>query len=459
MSVQTQTTRRRRTSAPTEPATDRRRGAGPTIVAAIVAGALAALVLVLAVFPGATEAATTGLVLLAFGFGWALMAFLTVRRTEQPQRWAYVPAAAMGAPGAALMVFTPGNETMTALNWMWPPVLVALAVWMFARVRRSVTGKARWVLVPVISVLALASVGATYANIAFASEEVNDATPGKLYDVGGHRLHLDCHGDGSPTVVLSNGLGGLTAGWARITGPVAETTRICAYDRAGQGWSDEADSPQDWIQTADDLHELLAAAGEQGPYVIAGHSTGGTFAMTYAARYSEQVAGLVLLDSSSPEQFTRLPAFPGQYRWMMRPLYGVLPTLSRLGLGQLVPGTSHLPPADAATVDAMTSAPKSYRSQRDEVSVLREVFTQAQALKTFDDRPLAVLTASANSTQTDGWDDAQDQLATLSTNSVHRTVDATHEGLLEDAGPAAESVRAITAVVDSVRSGGPLGAP
>jgi hypothetical protein len=141
---------------------------------------------------------------------------------------------------------------------------------------------------------------------------------------------------------------------------------------------------------------------------------------------------------------------------MMRPLYGVLPTLSRLGLGALVPGGSTLPAADAATVNAMTSAPKSYRSQRDEVSVLPEVFAQAQALTTFDDRPLAVLTASANSTGTEGWVSAQDQLAALSTHSVHRTVDSTHEGLLEDAVPAAESVRAITEVVTAARTGTPL---
>ena len=271
MTVQTDTKRRQhRTAASPEPVSERRRGAGRTIVASAVAGAVAALVLVLVVFPGATEATTTGLVLLAFGFGWALMAFLTVRRTRQPQRWAYVPAAAMSATGAALVVLHPGNQTMTALNWVWPPLMAALAVWMFAQVCRSVTGKARWVLIPVISVLVLTSLGATYANITLAADDVHDAAPGKLYDVGGHRLHLDCHGDGSPTVVLSNGLGGLTAGWARITGPVAETTRVCAYDRAGQGWSDDADSPRDGIQSADDLHELLAAAGEHGPYVVAG---------------------------------------------------------------------------------------------------------------------------------------------------------------------------------------------
>ncbi len=457
MTVQTPSTRRQhRASQPTEPSGARGRAAGRTIAASIAAGALAALVLVLVVFPGATEATTTGLLLVGFSLGWALMAFLTVRRTRQPQRWAYVPAAAMGATGAALVVSDPGNQTMTALNWVWPPLMAALAVWIFTQVRRSVTGRARWVLIPVTIVLVLASISATYANIRLATDDVHNAAPGKLYDVGGHRLHLDCHGHGSPTVVLSNGMGGTSAGWARITGPLASTIRVCAYDRPGQGWSDEAARPRDGVQSAQELHRLLAAAGEHGPYVLVGHSTGGTYAMTYAARYPGQVAGLVLLDSSSPEQFTRMPAFSSQYAMMMRPLYGLLPTLSRLGLGQLVPGASHLPAADAATVNALTSAPKSYRNQRDEVSVLRRVFGQAQALTTLDDRPLAVLTASVTSTGTEGWDGAQDQLAALSTNSVHRTIDSTHEGLLQDAAPAAAAVRAITEVTSSARTGAPL---
>ena len=134
----------------------------------------------------------------------------------------------------------------------------------------------------------------------------------------------------------------------------------------------------------------------------------------------------------------------------------LLPTLSDLGLGYLVSGTSHLPAADAARVDATTSAPQAYRSQRDEISVLPEIFAQAQALTTFDDRPLAVLTASVTSTGTDGWVEAQHQLAALSGNAVQRTVDSTHEGLLEDAHPAAESVRAITEVVTCARTGTPL---
>ena len=457
MTVQTHTARRQhRASQSAKPLGEPRRGAGRTVVASVVVGAVAALLLVLVVFPGASEATTNGALLLGFSFGWALMAFLTVRRTRQPQRWAYVPAAAMGVTGAALAVLDPGNQTMTALNWVWPPLMVALAVWIFAQVRRPEPGKARWVLIPVTSVLVLASVGASYANIRLATDDVHNAAPGKLYDVDGHRLHLDCRGQGSPTVVLSNGLGGTSARWARITGPIAATTRVCVYDRAGQGWSDDAASPRDGVQSAKELHTLLAKAGEHGPYVLVGHSTGGTYAMTYAARYPEQVAGLVLLDSSSPDQFTRMPAFSSQYALMMRPLYSLLPTLSRLGLGQLVPGTSHLPAADAPTVNALTSAPKSYRNQRDEVSVLREVFAQAQALTTLDDRPLAVLTASATSTGTDGWGGAQDQLAALSTNAAHRTIGSTHEGLLQDTGPATESVRAITEVVSSASTGTPL---
>ncbi|MDZ5623653.1 alpha/beta fold hydrolase [Nocardioides sp. HM23] len=430
-----------------------RHGAGGAIVASLAAGAAGALVLALVVFAGGTEATITGALLLGFGFGWALMAVWSVRRTAQPQRWAAVPAAAMTGTGAALVILNPGDETLAVLTWIWPPLLLALAAWTYLQARRTVAGKARWMLTPVFAALVLTSIGATYANVAL-TREVDYAAPGHLYDVGGHRLHIDCRGHGSPTVVLSNGLGEISASWARITGPVAETTRVCAYDRAGQGWSGNAADPLDGIESAEDLHTLLAEAGERGPYVLVGHSTGGTYALTYAARYPDQVAGMVLLDSSSPEQFTRMPAYPGQYQLMRRGL-ALMPTFRRVGLAELIPWTSHLPATDAEKVIALTSTTKAASNQRDELSVIRDVFTQAQALTTFDDRPLTVLTASEN-VGTDGWVGAQEQLAALSVNHVHRTVDSTHAGLLEDAGPAAESVRAIEEVIASVRTGTPL---
>src|SRR4029078_12764307 len=117
---------------------------------------------------------------------------------------------------------------------------------------------------------------------------------------------------------------------------VSATTRVCAYDRAGQGWSDDLAHSQDGLAVAADLHTLLARAGEHGPYVLAGHSSGGTLAMTYAARYPAQVAGLVLLDSSSPHQYTDQPDFDGTWA-MMRRVLPVMPALARVSATRLMP--------------------------------------------------------------------------------------------------------------------------
>ena len=146
------------------------------IAGSLAAGAAAALVLTLVVFPGGTESVITGSVLIAFGLGWALIAVLSARHTNRPQRWAAVPAAMMGATGLALLVLTPGYEAMTRLNWVWPPVVLALAVWMFRQVRRSLPRRGRRLLVPVVATLALASLGATYANVTVARD--SHAAPG-----------------------------------------------------------------------------------------------------------------------------------------------------------------------------------------------------------------------------------------------------------------------------------------
>jgi pimeloyl-ACP methyl ester carboxylesterase len=423
------------------------------IAGSLAAGAGSALVLTLVVFAGGTESVITGSVLAGFGFGWALIASLTRRYTNRPQHWAFVPAGVMGTTGLALVLLTPGYHAMTRLSWVWPPVVLALAVWIFVQVRRSVTGAGRWMLIPVVTVLGLASVGTTYENIAARSDQGTYPAPGKSYQVNGHRMHLDCHGHGGPTVVLSNGLGETSASWARIAGQVDRTTRVCAYDRPGQGWSEETTHPQDGVTAARDLHTLLAEAGETGPVVLVGHSTGGTYAMTYAARYPEQVAGMVLLDSSSPYQLTEISAYPGQYAVMRRGL-ALLPTIARLGVARLAPAP-HLPSPAGAQVQALTTTAKAARNGRDEISVAPRVFAQAQALTTLRNRPLAVLTTTESLTGA-GWAGAQDQLAALSTNRVHRIVRSTHAGLVVDEAPAAQSVRAVNEVLSAVRSGTPM---
>jgi pimeloyl-ACP methyl ester carboxylesterase len=422
------------------------------IATSVAAGLVTALVLALLVFAAADEATIIGAILLAFALGWAMIGVLSTRFTNRPQRWAAVPALAMGVTGLGLLGFTPQNAAMTAMSWVWPAPVLALAVYIWLRIRRDLPGRGRWMLGPVVAVLAVAPLAATYENITVVHDQHAYTAPGTSYDVGGHRLYLDCRGHGSPTIVLDNGLGEVAASWSRIVSQVETTTRICAYDRAGQGWSQDVTSPQDGIAAARDLHTLLSVAGEHGPYLMVGHSIGGTFAMAYAAQYPEQVAGMVLLDSSSPEQLTAIPSYPAQYNVMHR-VMALAPTLSRLGVGRLIAAMapSHLPAPAAAQVAALTASAHGARNSSADWSVLPEVFKQAQALTTLGSRPLAVLTAT-ESLQTGGWAAAQDQLVALSSNHTHRVVESSHLGLLEDQRPAAAAVNAIDDVIAAVRA-------
>lgn len=140
---------------------------------------------------------------------------------------------------------------------------------------------------------------------------VKPQAPGRLIDVGGRRLHILCKGTaGGPTVIFEAGLSQFTANttYGIAQDAIAPFARVCTYDRAGLGWSDPA--PKEWTQAgmAADLHALLAAAGEPGPYVIVAHSLGGLLARTYVRAYPREVAGLVLLDATSDEDFEELAA-------------------------------------------------------------------------------------------------------------------------------------------------------
>lgn len=123
---------------------------------------------------------------------------------------------------------------------------------------------------------------------------------GSLVDIGGRRLYLDCRGQGSPTILLESGMGDGAAGWSPVIGPLAATTRTCAYDRAGRGASDPR-GRHTLADAADDLRAVLAAAGEVPPFVVVGHSLGGDHARVFADRFRAEVVGLVLVDSFSPD--------------------------------------------------------------------------------------------------------------------------------------------------------------
>lgn len=423
----------------------------------VAAGLIGALVLTLGVFGGATEPVVSGAALLAFAGGWALLALLSTRSTSQPQTWARVPATAMAGAGTVLLVARPDDGALNTAGWIWPVGTLALAVWMFVQLRRHLHGRVRWLLYPVVLAIAVGSVGGTYETVVRASTEHDYPAPGALYDVGGHRLHIECAGTGSPTVVLQNGLGGMSVLWSRIAEEVSRASRVCSYDRAGQAWSDDVDAPQDGVAVADGLHTLLARAGETGPYVLVGHSAGGPYNMVYADRYPDEVAGMVLLDSMSPDAFTDLPGFATEQSMMRRAL-GVLPSLTRLGTGRVLPTSawSSLPEPAASQVQAFSAGPRGMRNMRDEQSTYPTVFAQARSLTSLGAKPLLVLVATESIDEHDEWVDLQARLAALSTNSEQRIVDATHAGLVDDVTSSRSSVHAIVDVIRSVRTGHPV---
>jgi pimeloyl-ACP methyl ester carboxylesterase len=122
--------------------------------------------------------------------------------------------------------------------------------------------------------------------------------PGRLIEVDGYRLHLNCTGTGTPTVILEGGAGGGSLNWTWIQREVAATTRVCSYDRPGHAWSDSSETPRDAETVSRELDALLKAAGEKGPFIAVGHSFGGTYARMFADRQGSTVAGLVLVDAT-----------------------------------------------------------------------------------------------------------------------------------------------------------------
>jgi pimeloyl-ACP methyl ester carboxylesterase len=123
---------------------------------------------------------------------------------------------------------------------------------------------------------------------------------GQRFDVGGRFLYLDCRGQGQPTVVLEAGSGSSSATWAAVIDAIAETTRTCAYDRAGRGRSDSTER-HTLADAGAELRALLAAAGERPPFVVVGHSLGGAYARVFASTYRDQVAGIVMVDTFDPD--------------------------------------------------------------------------------------------------------------------------------------------------------------
>jgi pimeloyl-ACP methyl ester carboxylesterase len=252
--------------------------------------------------------------------------------------------------------------------------------------------------------------------------------PGQLYIVDGRPMRLDCMGSGSPTLVLDSGAGNDGLVWGGVQPVLAQTTRVCSYDRAGMGWSDSVPPPRDADHIADQLHGLLAAAGVNGPIVLMGHSIAGIYIRDYAARYPPQVAGLIFVDGSTPWQ-NRDPAFKSEMQSMPWPLRVARVAMVQgafvLGvprwLGHCTRGFRNLPP-DVATLAAESRCHVIASSLLGEIKSF-DRSSDETIHTTFGDLPILVLSSDPARTladhqpqaMVDAWSRMQSNLAHLST--------------------------------------------
>ena len=301
-------------------------------------------------------------------------------------------------------------------------------------------------ILAVLLILILA--GAIYEPLAEAADAKAYPPPGQMVDVGGYRLHLNCTGSGSPTVVIESGWGDSSAAWGWVQPEVAKTTRVCTYDRAGMGWSEASPQPRTAREFANELHTLLAKANEPGPYVLVGHSMGGYTVRVYAHDYPEEVAGVVFIDPqnlSASEVAAPTPA--------PKPGKTSLPALmARIGLVRLLAGPlgsiQDLPQGDKQAYTAYRGDPAfSVQTILDEARGMSEGGAQARAVTTLGDLPLIVLSRGKDMDADSAA--SQARYLQLSTDSQHLIAEQSGHRIMIEQPEAA--VAAILKMVEQVR--------
>jgi pimeloyl-ACP methyl ester carboxylesterase len=343
----------------------------------------------------------------------------------------------------------------------------------------------KWVA---LVVLLAAAVGFTYEQTGRWQDSQHRFRIGRAVDIGGRTLNLDCAGSGSPAVILEAGGGGYGGyGWRMVQSGVSEFTTVCWYDRAGEGWSDPPPAATSSATVTSDLHELLQRAPVPGPYVMVGHSIGGEYVRIFTAKYPSEVAGVVLVDSSHPDQreppmmmspVNRMPT------WARRLVCSaVLPIVERFGLIRLAHRNAvvDVPPQFSSEQAPATRAIRNQRVKGLETGADQgcaatdggairtdrgtgdpEVDGAARNAGSLGDRPLIVLTAGKYWKPDDPaaaqeiaafheiWvNQLQAELARLSSNGRQIIVQNSDHGIPDEA-PAAV-VNAVRDVVTEVR--------
>jgi pimeloyl-ACP methyl ester carboxylesterase len=270
-------------------------------------------------------------------------------------------------------------------------------------------------------IVAAAAVGALY-QAASARRCQQFGLPGRLIDVGGHRLHAVCQGDGKPVVLLESGVAASSLSWTLVQPEIAKFTRVCAYDRAGLAWSDMASSPRTFTRIVEELRAVVMEIAPRGPYVLVGHSFGSFVVRAYAARFPRDVAGLILVDPptdwlSMSRQRSRmlhggvhlsrigaLLAHLGVVRACLALLTGGAPAAPRRfvkifgptaarTLERLVGEVRKLPPDIHPVVQMLWCQPKCFHAMADHLLVLAREGASIAALAPPRDVPVTVISS------------------------------------------------------------------
>lgn len=249
-------------------------------------------------------------------------------------------------------------------------------------------------------VIAVAVYGNLYQVQSTAYDLKAHPAPGRMVDAEGLKHHLRCMGSGSPIVVLEAGLGESSLSWYPVQSEIAKRTRVCAYDRAGLGWSEGTDNPMPPGQVAKSLHTLLQNAGLEPPFILVGHSRGGLFCRSFYHQFPEKVKGMVLVDSAHDNAAAReLPHARWDYFKQKIQIAIALP-LSEIGFIRMMgwaDADRHPSPLPADIVAAKTAVQNRTATTRavvNEITVMRKSLDPATPPPaSLGKLPLVVLTS------------------------------------------------------------------
>lgn len=314
-----------------------------------------------------------------------------------------------------------------------------------------------------IALLGLVFAGVIYQSVSTQMTRQNFAPRGKLYSVNGHQMHLVCAGEGSPAVILEAGGGAESSWWYWVQQQLSQHTRVCAYDRAGHGWSEPVSTSRDPDSIIGDLHALLQAAEIPPPYVVAGHSFGALWARIFAASYPDEVVGLVLVDSTflippdfaDRSEFDRWKSSNDSIKALEWAIYtsGLL-RLTASGDFQRAGYPSDIIPEMTALRSANTVFDADYAEQVAAGWTLRQA---AAAASNLGGLPMYVLWGGASPTAQGLFDTLREETSRYSRNSAARIIaGADHGAILGNAEYAGEVTEAILRVIGAAGSNQPL---